>query len=47
MTSEDYSGLKIKDMMKKIGVLNIYILNIYHVISFMLKSKKQHKTRSV
>ena len=32
MGSEDCSGLKIEDIMKKINILNIYKLNIYHVI---------------
>ena len=33
VTSEDYSGLKIEDFMEKTGILNIYKLNIYHVIN--------------
>ena len=39
VTSEDYSGLKIEDMMKKIGILNIYKLNIYHVINLIFRVK--------
>ena len=37
VTSEDYSGLKIEDLMEKTGILNIYKLNIYHVINLMFK----------
>ena len=36
-TSEDYSGLKIEDLMEKTGILNIYKLNIYHVINLMFR----------
>ena len=43
MTSEDYSGLKIEDMMKKIGILDIYKLNIYHVINLMFRVKNNTK----
>ena len=39
MTFEDYSGLKKEDMMKKIGILNICKLNIYHVVNLMLRVK--------
>ena len=39
VTSEDYSGLKIEDMMEKTGILNIYKLNIYHVINLMFRVK--------
>ena len=39
MTFEDYSGLKKEDMMKKIGILNICKLNIYHVVNQMLRVK--------
>ena len=37
VTSEDYSGLKIEDLMEKTGILNIYKLNIYHVINLMFR----------
>ena len=39
MKSEDYSGLKIEDLMKKVGILDIYKLNIYHVINLMFRVK--------
>ena len=39
VTSEDYSSLKIEDLMEKIGILNIYKLNIYHVINLMFRVK--------
>ena len=39
MTFEDYSGLKKEDMMKKIGILNICKLTIYHVVNLMLRVK--------
>ena len=34
---EDYSALKIEDMMAKIGVLNIFKLNIYHLINLTFR----------
>ena len=40
VTSEDYSGLKIEDLMEKTGILNIYKLSIYHVINLMFRVKK-------
>ena len=43
MTSEDHSGLKIEDVMKKIGILDIYKLNIYHVINLMFRVKSNTK----
>ena len=43
MTSEDHSGLKIEDVMKKIGILDIYKLNIYHVINLMFRVKNNTK----
>ena len=39
VTSEEYSGLKIEDLMEKTGILNIYKLNIYHVINLMFSIK--------
>ena len=39
VTSEDYSGLKIEDLMEKTGILNIYKLNIYHVINPVFRVK--------
>ena len=39
VTSEDYSGFKIEDFMEKTGILNIYKLNIYHVINLMVRVK--------
>ena len=41
MTSEDYSGLKIEDLMKKIGILDLYKLNIHHVINLMFTVKSK------
>ena len=43
MTSQDYSGLKIEDMMRKIVILDIYILNIYHVINLRFRVKNNTK----
>ena len=43
MTSQDYSGLKIEDMMKKIVILDICILNIYHVINLRFRFKNNTK----
>ena len=43
MTSQDYSGLKIEDMMKKIVILDICILNIYHVINLRFRVKNNTK----
>ena len=39
VASENYSGLKIEDLMEKTGILNIYKLNIYHVINLMFRVK--------
>ena len=39
VTSEDYSGLKIEDLMEKTGILNIYELNIYKGINLMFRVK--------
>ena len=39
VASEDYSGLKIGDLMEKTSILNIYKLNIYHVINLMFRVK--------
>ena len=41
MVPEDYSGLKIEDMTRKIGILNR--LNIYHVINLMFRVKNNTK----
>ena len=41
MTSEDYSGLKIEDLMKKIGILDLYKLNIHHAINLMFTVKSK------
>ena len=47
MTFEDYSGLKIDDLMrKKKGILYIYKLNISHVINLMFKVKNNTITES-
>ena len=44
MKPENYSGLKIKDMVKKkIGILDIYKLNIYHIINLMFRVKNSIK----
>ena len=39
VTSEDYSGLKIEDLMEKTSILSIYKLNIYHIINLMFRVK--------
>ena len=39
ITSENHSDLKIDDLIKKIGILDIYRLNIYHVINRMFRVK--------
>ena len=39
MTFEDYSGFKTEDLMRKKGILDIYKLNISHVINIMFKVK--------
>ena len=39
MTFEDNSGLKIENLIRKKGILNIYKLHISHVISIMFKVK--------
>ena len=39
VTSEDYSGLKTEDLIEKTGILNIYKLNIYHIINLMFRVK--------
>ena len=39
VTSEDYSGLKIENLIEKTGILNIYKLNIYHIINLMFRVK--------
>ena len=39
VTAEDYSGFKIEDLMEKTGIINIYKLNIYHVINLMFRVK--------
>ena len=43
MSSEDYSGLKIEDMLKKVGILSIYKLNICHVVNLMFRVKNNRK----
>ena len=43
MSSEDYSGLKIEDMLKNVGILSIYKLNIYHVVNLMFRVKNNRK----
>ena len=39
VTFEDYSGLKRENFMEKIGILNIYKLNIYYVTNLMFRIK--------
>ena len=39
MKYEDYSGLKIEDLMTKIGILDIFKLNINHVINVIFRIK--------
>ena len=47
VTSEDYSGLKIEDMMKKISILDLYELNIYNVINLMFRVKNNTKPEAL
>lgn len=46
MTSEGYSGLKIKKIDEKIGILDIYKLNIYLLINLMFRIKKNTMTKA-
>ena len=48
MTSEDYLDLKTEDITKKkIGILSIYKLNIYHVINLMFRVKNNTKPEAL
>ena len=39
MTSLDYTDLKSEEVMDKLGILNIYKLNIHHTINLMCRLK--------
>ena len=39
VTSEDYSGLKKDNLIKKVVILDIYKLNLHHVINLMFRVK--------
>ena len=39
MTSLDYQNLKPEEIMDRLGILNIYKLNIYHTVSLILRVK--------
>ena len=39
MTSLDYKNLKSEEMMDRLGILNIYELNIYHTVNPMFSVK--------
>ena len=39
MTSLDYKNLKSEEIMDRLGILNIYKLNIYHTVNLMLRVK--------
>ena len=37
MTSLDYKNLKSEEIMDRLGILNIYKLNIYHTVNLMFR----------
>ena len=39
MTSFDYKNLKSEEIMDRLGILNIYKLNIYHKVNLMFRVK--------
>ena len=39
MTSLDYKNLKSEEIMYRLGILNIYKLNIYHTVNLMFRGK--------
>ena len=39
MTSLDYKNLKSKEIIDRLGILNIYKLNIYHTVNLMFRVK--------
>ena len=39
MTSLDYKNLKSEEIMDRLGILNIFKLNIYHTINLMFRVK--------
>ena len=43
MTSLDYENLKSEEIMNRLGILNIYKLNIYHMVNLMLRVKNNTK----
>ena len=42
MTSLDYKNLKSEEIMDRLGILNIYKLNIYHRLNLMLRVKNNN-----
>ena len=39
MTSLDYKNVKSEEIMNRLGILNIYKLNIYHPVNLMFRVK--------
>ena len=39
MTSLDYKNLKLEEIMDRLGILNIYKLNIYHTVNLVVRVK--------
>ena len=47
MASLDYKNLVSEEIMDRLGILNIYKLNIYHKVNLMFRVKKKYHTRSI
>ena len=47
MTTEDYSGLKIANLMKQINIFNICKLHIYYIINLMFRVKNNTITEAL
>ena len=47
MTTEDYSGLKIANLMKQINIINICKLHIYYIINLMFRVKNNTITEAL
>ena len=47
MTNEDYSGLKIANLMKQINIFNICKLHIYYIINLMFRVKNNTITEAL
>ena len=39
MTSLDYKNIKSEEIIDRLGILNIYKLNIYHTVNLMFRVK--------